>query len=70
MPVLTVTCLTTGRSFPTGIEVDKPTFKTLPNVMTRSRCLHCGREHTWWTREARLVDVIPPSQWAEMFKRR
>jgi hypothetical protein len=33
----------------------------LPQVLTRTRCPHCGTVHLWWTSEAFLADIIPRS---------
>jgi hypothetical protein len=56
MCTVMVTCPTTGKSISTGIETDRITFDQLPNVLSHSRCPHCGIEHPWWTREAWLSD--------------
>jgi hypothetical protein len=63
--VLMVKCPVKGQDFSTGIQIEEDSLARLPETMTKSRCPHCGGEHTWWTREARLVDAIPPSQWIE-----
>jgi hypothetical protein len=65
MGVLMLTCPSTDREFSTGIMIDEDTFGKLPNVATKARCPHCSLTHTWWPREARLVDGIPPDQWVE-----
>ena len=51
--------------FSTGIQVETTTIDTLPQVRTRSYCPYCEAEHVWWTSDAILVDVIPPSEWVE-----
>jgi hypothetical protein len=65
MGVLLFKCPETGRTFSTGIQTDEDTVQKLPEVLTRSMCPHCGLEHLWWTREAILVDALPPSEWVE-----
>ena len=55
MGVVMVTCPNTGRAFSTGIESDPRTFASLPDVLSRAKCSHCGAEHIWWTREAWLA---------------
>jgi hypothetical protein len=65
MSVLLVRCRVTGKNFSTGIQVETTTIDTLPQVRTRSYCPYCEAEHVWWTSEAILVDVIPPSDWVE-----
>jgi hypothetical protein len=52
------------RPFSTGIQV-QTNIDTLPQVRARSYCPHCEAEHVWWTNDAILVDVIPPSEWVE-----
>jgi hypothetical protein len=60
MGALMLKCPTTGREFSTGIFADKETFQQLPDTVTKATCPHCGRLHSWWTREARLADTIVP----------
>jgi endogenous inhibitor of DNA gyrase (YacG/DUF329 family) len=55
MGVVMITCPTTGRAVPTGIETDQQSFDALPDTLSRSKCPHCGAEHVWWTREAWLA---------------
>jgi hypothetical protein len=69
MGALILNCPTTGRDFSTGINVDQDTFRKLPDTVTKARCPHCGLTHRWWTREARWIDSLPPSQWVEAFDR-
>jgi hypothetical protein len=56
MGVLVLRCPTTGREFSTGIFADEDTFKTLPNMVTKAACPHCGQLHRWRASEARLAD--------------
>jgi hypothetical protein len=62
---LLLKCRKTGKTFSTGIQAEGDTVEKLPQVLTRSRCPHCGLEHLWWTREAILVDAISPTEWVE-----
>ena len=55
MGVVMITCPNTDRAFSTGIESDPRTFASLPDVLSRSKCPHCGNEHVWWTGEAWLA---------------
>jgi hypothetical protein len=59
MCVIGIRCLTTGEIISTGIEIDMASFNKLPDVLTHTKCPHCGLEHSWWTREARLFDALP-----------
>jgi hypothetical protein len=52
--VVMITCPNTDRAVNTGIEIDPHTFASLPDVLWRSKCPHCGMEHVWWTVEAWL----------------
>ena len=36
-------------------ELYPRTFASLPDVLSRAKCPHCGAEHIWWTREAWLA---------------
>jgi hypothetical protein len=69
MGVLMLKCPSTAREFSTGIMIDEGSFKRLPDTVTKARCPHCGLMHTWWTREARWIDAIPPEQWVETLDR-
>jgi len=60
MCTVMVKCPSTGNPIPTGIETDRATFDKLPNVLSHSRCPHCGLEHPWWTHDAWLSDRQPP----------
>jgi hypothetical protein len=64
MGVLLARCPVTDKKFSTGIQV-QTTIDALPQVRTRSYCPYCKAEHVWWTGDAILVDVIPPSEWVE-----
>jgi hypothetical protein len=65
MGVLMLRCPTTGRGFATGINTDEATFKRMPDTISTARCPHCGQEHPWRPCDARLLEVLPPSLWAE-----
>jgi hypothetical protein len=62
MGVLVLTCSITGREFSTGIYTDEDTFKKLSDTVTKAACPHCGRVHSWWTHDGRLIDGISPGQ--------
>jgi hypothetical protein len=62
MGALMLKCPITGREFSTGIFADEETFRQLPDTVTKAACPHCGRLHSWWTREARLADPIEPER--------
>ncbi len=61
MGILLIKCPKTGKNFAAGIEADSVAFESLPQVLTRTRCPHCGTVHLWWTSEAFLADIIPRS---------
>jgi len=63
--VLIVACPTTGKDFSTGILTDEASLKMLPQEESHSRCPHCGVEHSWWTKDAKLVEALPQSEWVE-----
>ncbi|MGA7100003.1 MAG: hypothetical protein WB019_07005 [Pseudolabrys sp.] len=63
--VLVVTCPTTGKDFSTGIMTDEPSLALTPQELTRSHCPHCDIDHSWWTKDAKLVEALPPSKWVE-----
>ena len=63
--VLVVTCPTTGKDFSTGILTDRASLTLTPQELTRSHCPHCDVEHSWRTKDAKLVEALPPSKWVE-----
>ena len=59
--VLVITCPTTGKDFSTGILTDQASLALTPRELTHSHCPHCGVEHAWWTKDAKLVPALPQS---------
>lgn len=57
--VLVITCPATGKDFSTGILTDEASLKLLSQEFNRSRCPHCGVEHSWWTGDAKFVEALP-----------
>jgi len=55
MGVVMITCPNSGRAFSTGIESDPRSFASLPDVLSRAKCPHCGSVHVWWPSEAWLA---------------
>jgi predicted RNA-binding Zn-ribbon protein involved in translation (DUF1610 family) len=55
MGVVTFRCPTTGRDVSTGIHIDEDGLKKLTNTVTKAACTQCGRVHSWWTSEARVM---------------
>ncbi len=47
-------CPVTGQEYASGIEIDDASFLRLPDIKMKSRCPHCGGDHLWSLREARL----------------
>jgi hypothetical protein len=60
MGVVWITCPTTGRRFPTGIEADREILDEVPAWTTNYTCPACGRVHKWADVQAELVDEPPP----------
>jgi hypothetical protein len=65
MPTILIDCPKTNREFSTGIIIDKASFDVLRNVPGFARCPHCGQEHEWSKRDARLAENVPPAEWIE-----
>ena len=59
MASLLFTCPITHHQASTGIETDESSFKRIPDVLSRTRCLACGYDHVWWKRETWLADAFP-----------
>lgn len=49
-------CPITGQEYASCIEMDEASFLRLPDIKMKSRCPHCGADHVWSLREARLSD--------------
>lgn len=56
MGTIILRCPTTGLEYVSSIEVDEASFLRLPDIKMKSRCPHCGTDHIWSLREARLSD--------------
>jgi hypothetical protein len=59
-----VRCPRTGRAIPTGIRIDRESFRLRPVFYSRTRCPTCRTDHTWfaqdaWVHEQRLVARHP-----------
>jgi hypothetical protein len=42
-----VRCTTTGRDFPSGIEIDRLSFERTPAFTGTIRCPLCAEDHQW-----------------------
>jgi hypothetical protein len=55
MGAIMIRCPTTKQLVPVGIDTDKDSFKSLPDIpATPIHCPHCGQEHTWSKADAIL----------------
>ena len=54
MGTVVIQCAVTGLEFAVGIETDEYSFNTLPDLRLKARCPHCGADHNWSPRQARL----------------
>lgn len=54
MGTIMLRCPTTGLEYASGLEIDEASFLRLPDIKMKSRCPHCGADHIWSLREARL----------------
>lgn len=59
MGTVVIKCDATGLDFSVGIETDEISFGALPDIRLKTRCPHCGSEHNWSTRQARLRTDFP-----------
>jgi hypothetical protein len=60
MSKLFTTCLVTGQSIDTGIEIDEASFALLPAFAGKIFCPHCKSEHDWSKDTARVVGDDQP----------
>lgn len=55
MGAIMIRCPTTNQLVPVGIDTDKDSFQSLPDVRaTPIRCPACGQEHAWSKKDALL----------------
>jgi endogenous inhibitor of DNA gyrase (YacG/DUF329 family) len=52
MGMLMITCPTTKKPVPTGIAMDKESFKTATLTNNSVSCAACGKMHTWSKKDA------------------
>ena len=52
MGMVMVKCPQTGHAIPTGIKIDRESFRRSPVFFARTRCLICHTDHSWFAREA------------------
>jgi len=55
MERLYFTCPVTEREVDVGIETELDTLLRIRTTNVRGRCPHCGDEHEWRIRDARLA---------------
>jgi hypothetical protein len=63
MGAIVIRCPTTNQLVPVGIEMDKDSFASLPNVTARPvRCPACGQDHAWSKDDAILDTTCRPTR--------
>ena len=63
MGAIMIRCPTTKQLVPVGIDTDKDSFNSLPNVAaTPVRCPLCGQEHAWSKADAVLDTTGRPAR--------
>ena len=58
MGTVVVRCAVTGLDYAVGLETDEYSFTTLPDIRLKARCPHCGADHDWSPRHARLRENL------------
>jgi hypothetical protein len=53
-----IRCAESGEAVPAGMRIDAASFETSDLADQTTKCPHCGREHTWSTKDAWLEDVV------------
>lgn len=62
MGAILIRCPTTNELVPVGIDTDKESFASLPDVeATPIRCPVCGEKHPWSKSDAVLDTTMRPS---------
>jgi hypothetical protein len=52
MGMVMVKCPQTGRAIPTGIKIDRESFRRSTVFFSRTHCPTCRTDHAWFAREA------------------
>jgi hypothetical protein len=61
MGAILIRCPTTNQLVPVGIDTDKESFASLPDVPARPvRCPLCGEQHPWSKADAVLDTTMRP----------
>jgi hypothetical protein len=55
-------CPLTGHYMFMGIAVEPEQFSTFPDAFARKYCPFCCCEHTWYKKDAQLVDRRPSAR--------
>jgi hypothetical protein len=50
-------CPRTGREIDVGIETEPRTLLRVQMTLVHARCPHCGADHAWPVRDARLASA-------------
>ena len=59
MGAIMIRCPTTDELIPVGIDTDRDTFDSLPEVPARPvRCPACGGQHAWSKKDALLETTM------------
>ncbi len=63
MGAIMIRCPTTKQLVPVGIDTDKDSFNSLPNIAASPvRCPLCGQEHAWSRADAVLDTTGRPAR--------
>lgn len=61
MGAILIRCPATDQLLPVGIDTDRESFDSLPNVEARAvRCPYCGQDHAWSREDAVLSTTLRP----------
>jgi hypothetical protein len=59
MGAVMIRCPTTGRDIPTGIVMDRESFRATPVFFAQVDCPICRTKHEWFAKEAWVRDAEP-----------
>jgi len=62
MAQLIAKCRLTGHYMFMGMDVTPDSLASLPDAFTRKYCPFCSCEHTWYKKDAKVVDRRPRSR--------
>ena len=56
MGIIMIRCPEARRAIPTGMQIDREAFRSMPVFFGRTYCPHCRLAHEWFAKDAWVCD--------------